>query len=71
MTPLSGLPNQFTLTQIGKVSNKAIPEKSHAAKYLPSTVSVVDTGNVIKISIVPDLRSSAHKRIAMAGINIM
>ena len=69
MTPLSGSPNKFTVIHIGKVKARAIPVKHHAAKNFPATASHMVTGSVIRSSMVPDFRSSAHSRMANAGIS--
>ena len=42
--------------------------KVQAARYLPNTTWNVDTGSVIKSSMVPLFLSSAHIRMATAGI---
>ncbi len=52
----------------GKVSARASAVKSHAARYLPSTASQSVTGWVISSSMLPDLRSSAHSFMEIAGI---
>ena len=59
----------LTEIQIGKVSASASPANPQAARNLPITASTVEIGKVIKFSIVPVLRSSAHSRIAIAGIS--
>ena len=70
MTPLSGSPSTLTVIHMGNVNVRAMPVNPHAARYLPSTASEVEIGSVIKISIVPVLRSSAHNRMAMAGTSM-
>ncbi len=55
------------MIQIGKVSAKATPVNIQAAKNLPKTMERSDKGKVINNSMVPLLRSSAHKRMEMAG----
>ena len=60
----------MTVIHMGKVSDNAIPINPHAARNLPSTASAVETGNVIRISMDPVLRSSAHSRMATAGTRI-
>ena len=52
----------------GKVSASATATNIQAARNLPSTAEVVDIGIVISSSMVPLLRSSAHSRMATAGI---
>jgi hypothetical protein len=49
---------------------KAISVKIQLAKNFPITNWVFVTGSVIKSSIVPDLLSSAHNLIPIAGIKI-
>ena len=56
------------MSHIGKVSASASAATSHAARNLPITTWKVDTGSVISSSIVPVRRSSAHSRMATAGI---
>ena len=58
----------MTVIHIGVVNSSAVPTNAHAAKNLPSTKSHVDIGRVIKSSMVPLRRSSAHKRMEIAGI---
>ena len=48
---------------------RAIRVKIQLAKNLPTTNCVLVTGKVINNSIVPDLLSSAHNLIPIAGIN--
>ena len=48
--------------------DKAIPEKTQAARNFPKTALVVDTGSVMSSSRVPDFRSSAQSLMATAGI---
>src|SRR5215475_966329 len=67
ITPLSGLPNTLTVIHIGSVSSKATPIKPQAARNFPKIASQGEIGSVIKSSMVPDLRSSAHRRMATAG----
>ncbi len=45
-----------------------MPQKTQAARNFPKTVCAGVIGSVIRSSIVPCLRSSAHRRIEMAGI---
>ena len=56
------------MIQTGKVSASAMPVKAQAARNFPSTAWGSVIGSVIRSSIVPDLRSSAHRRIEIAGI---
>ena len=67
MTPLSGLPSQFTVSQIGKVSTRAMARKIHEARNLPRIACHGVTGNVSSSSIVPIRRSSDHSRMPTAG----
>ena len=68
--PLSGEPRILTVIQIGTVSSNATPMNAQAARNLPMMASHAVIGSVISSSIVPDLRSSAHSRMAMAGTSI-
>ena len=45
-----------------------MPTKHQAARNFPNTACAVETGSVIRSSMVPVLRSSAQSRIATAGI---
>ena len=47
----------------------AIRVKNQLAKNLPTTNCVLVTGKVINNSMVPDLLSSAHNLMPIAGIN--
>ena len=55
------------MIQIGNVRMSATPMNPHAARNLPTIACHGAIGSVINSSIVPDLRSSAHNRIAIAG----
>ena len=67
MTPLSGLPSQLTVSQIGNVSTMAMARKIHEARNLPRIACHGVTGNVSSSSIVPLRRSSDHSRMPTAG----
>ncbi len=56
------------MIHIGKVKRSAIAVNAQAARNFAMTACPMVTGNVIKSSIVPVLRSSAHSRIETAGI---
>src|SRR5271166_2098219 len=51
----------------GKVSSKAMAQNAQAARNLPSTACHCVTGSVSSSSIVPSRRSSAHRRMVIAG----
>ncbi|MNW19889.1 hypothetical protein D3C71_2200640 [compost metagenome] len=53
---------------MGKVSSSAMPANTQAARNLPATASRRVIGRVISSSMEPDLRSSAHRRMAIAGM---
>ena len=57
----------LTVIHIGKVRTSATPMKAQAARNLPRIASQGEIGSVISSSMVPDLRSSAHSRMATAG----
>src|SRR5512132_1996106 len=61
MTPLSGSPSMLTVIHSGKVRARATATNTQAATNLPSTADVVDSGMVISNSMVPLLRSEAHR----------
>ena len=56
------------MIQIGNVSTSAMPTNIHAARNLPSTACQSVMGCVSSSSMLPVLRSSAHRRIDTAGI---
>ena len=64
---MSGLPSTLTVIHIGNVSSSATPMNPQAARNLPRIASHGEIGSVISSSMVPDLRSSAHSRMATAG----
>src|SRR5271166_4771866 len=51
----------------GKVSSKAMAQNAQAARNLPSTACHCVTGSVSSSSMVPSRRSSAHRRMVIAG----
>lgn len=57
--------------QKGNVHISIIQQNIHAAKNLPRTKAVNETGWVKSNSIVPVLYSSAHNFIVIAGINMV
>ena len=66
---MSGEPSTFTVIHSGIVSTRASAAKAQAASHLPTTICHGWTGSVIRSSMVPLRRSSAHSRIAIAGIS--
>ena len=51
----------------GKVSSSAMAQNAQAARNFPSTASVWVIGSVSSSSMVPSRRSSAQRRMVMAG----
>lgn len=72
MPPLSIFPlitESWEIVNIYKTEGiKDIRTKEKEAKNLPTTILYSEIGKVERISIVPDLNSSANERIVSAGI---
>ena len=69
MTPLSGWPRMLTAMTKGNVSSRAMAQNAQAARNFPSTAWPWVMGRVSNSSMVPRRRSSAQRRMVIAGIS--
>ena len=65
--PLSGSPSQLTVSTTGKVSARPMARNSQEERNLPTIASHGLIGIVSRNSIVPERRSSDHRRMPIAG----